>query len=375
MVCSDILNSATPALFFRMRILITAPSLREDENVSGISSSVRQIIESLPHHEFRHFQAGRRDSEGSADWIRSQAILLPKLNRMIREFDPDIVHVNTAATLRALIRDVAIAMTARKKRIPVIVHVHGGEFLTTGFESPGATRAMSALLKCADHSIALNEEDKQRLFNIRSSIQIDVVSNAVDTSSIKIREFSDQPLRLLYMGRIDRNKGLDDIVESISMLSEKNAEPELELLGTGPDEDAFVSDLGGLLGERLHFHGVVAGEDKMEIIRRSDLFLLPSRFEGVPLALLETMAMGVVPIVSKVGGMGRIVDHGRNGYLVNPGRPDKITSAVEAFLGLSLQERREMGVRARNTIENDFDLARQSTRLDEVYKTVAGIKG
>ena len=101
-----------------MKILITAPSLDEKENVSGISTVVRQIIENS-EQEFSHFTAGRKDGKKNlAFWIFDQVLLLPRFLLKIRQEKPDILHLNTALTPLAIGRDTVLAKVAKSMKTP-----------------------------------------------------------------------------------------------------------------------------------------------------------------------------------------------------------------------------------------------------------------
>ncbi len=96
-----------------MKVLITAPSLDEKINVSGISTLVRQIVESGAA-DFRHFQAGRQDGEKSGiRWLVQQMLLIPRFRRTMRREKVDIVHINTALVPLSIVRDAALVFAAR----------------------------------------------------------------------------------------------------------------------------------------------------------------------------------------------------------------------------------------------------------------------
>jgi hypothetical protein len=107
-----------------MKILITAPSLDENKNVSGISTLVRQIIKH-GDADFFHFQAGRQDDDkGKFDWIYRQFFLVPRFFRQIKSENIDLVHINTAFNRLSIIRDFALVKTARFARQKIVLHLH-----------------------------------------------------------------------------------------------------------------------------------------------------------------------------------------------------------------------------------------------------------
>ncbi len=118
-----------------MKILITAPSLQINENVSGISSVVRQIIKHS-RFDFYHFQAGRKDGEkADSSWIFKQFSSIPQFYRKISGEKIDIVHINTALNPLSILRDAAFVKMARLAKRPILLHLHGGKFLAQEFDN------------------------------------------------------------------------------------------------------------------------------------------------------------------------------------------------------------------------------------------------
>ena len=104
------------------------------------------------------------------------------------------------------------------------------------------------------------------------------------------------------------------------------------LVGLGPLEDdlrALAVELG--IGDRVRFPG--SRDDVFALLPAFDAFVLSSRFEGLPIALLEAMATGVAPVATRVGGIPEVVTDGRDGLLVEPGDPAALAGALDRILG------------------------------------------
>src|ERR1044072_6276509 len=116
-----------------MKILITAPSLDESQNVSGISTIVRQIVE---HSSFdlRHFTAGRKVREkANAVWLVKQAALPARFFWRCLIERPDVVHINTALTDLSIWRDAALTRAAKLAGRRVVLSIHVGKYLMNPF--------------------------------------------------------------------------------------------------------------------------------------------------------------------------------------------------------------------------------------------------
>lgn len=167
-----------------MQILITAPSLDESENVSGISTLVREII-SRSENDFSHFRAGRRDGEsGGIVWILKQILLPVRFRQAIRRKKPDVVHINTAFVPLSILRDAALVLVAKKAGVPTILHLHGGRFLIENFSSKRLESVATKMLKKADRILVLSEFEKENLTRRWENLEIEMLPNAVSTDQI-----------------------------------------------------------------------------------------------------------------------------------------------------------------------------------------------
>jgi glycosyltransferase involved in cell wall biosynthesis len=180
-------------------------------------------------------------------------------------------------------------------------------------------RLARSLLNSASRVIALSEAEADALIRIAPGIRVAVISNAVDTRRFPDVERKWGDKKMVFLGRLDKAKGLDDIVEACRALVGQGFKFTFTCFGVGPDRQTFLSAMSEVLGDRFHYGGVVIGEDKIRALSDADMLLLPSKFEGLPLALLEAMAAGCVPVVSDRGSIASVVEDGRNGFLIQPG--------------------------------------------------------
>jgi glycosyltransferase involved in cell wall biosynthesis len=133
------------------------------------------------------------------------------------------------------------------------------------------------------------------------------------------------------------------------MVTQKHGELKLLMAGSGPDESEYVQRFKELLGENFEFAGVVGGAGKTALMRRCDVFVLPSMFEGLPMALLEGMACGLTPIVTPVGSIPTVVEHGKNGLVVARDSPDELAEAIQT-LSVNRQYLQMLGENAQQRI-------------------------
>jgi glycosyltransferase involved in cell wall biosynthesis len=182
-----------------------------------------------------------------------------------------------------------------------------------------------------------------------------------------LREMSPRPagapLRLLYAGRLIRyQKRALDLPCILESLAARGVAVELTVAGSGPDEREFLNaSVQFLVNGQMRFVGSLANHHVGTLLSRSDVFVLPSAFEGLPVALLEAVAHGVVPVAAHCrSGVDELIKHGENGFLVPVGDTEGFAERITQLAG-SPEQRTRMSQAARRTIEaGPFTVERMS---------------
>lgn len=118
--------------------------------------------------------------------------------------------------------------------------------------------------------------------------------------------FQDQPLRLMFLGRHDKAKGVYDLFEINSILKKKDVPVTWTILGAGPETDRLKKQWINETNVRFR---TPEGSDLYKEIQDQDVFVFPTKFEGYPVALVETMSLGCVPVVTNLeGGIQELVN-------------------------------------------------------------------
>ncbi len=292
----------------------------------------------------------------------------------------DVVHVHFAKHSAA-----CAANLSREIGKPVICKpVTAGEFgdLAAMRRTAFPKRLFAGLMKL-DHVVALSKEIAVEWESEGfPKEKIAIIPNGVDAE--RFRPFSEsdrcdarrelglpEDARvLLGVGRLELQKGFDFLIEILA-----STRPDLGLhvalagKGSMKEELRALADEKGV-GERLHLLGRV---DPIETAYRSaDLFVLPSRGEGMSNALLEAMACGLDVAATKVSGVEGLVRDGENGVLSEAGSPDSFVDAIARWLAM---EQGTMGVKARQTIEQGFSLRTIAERYVSLYGEVVEERG
>jgi len=149
-------------------------------------------------------------------------------------------------------------------------------------------------------------------------------------------------------------KAIDLIIRSLQKLNSEDV--YLVLVGNGgvrKSLEKLSSSLG--LQKRVTFLGFRNKEELLELYNIADVFAMVSYSEGLPRALIEAMACGCIPIVTKVGSMPAVVSDGFNGFVINPGDLERFVERVDKVFSFSDEARKLMQTRAREAVEAGFD--------------------
>ncbi|MGE0039760.1 MAG: glycosyltransferase [Vicinamibacterales bacterium] len=178
-------------------------------------------------------------------------------------------------------------------------------------------------------------------------------------------------LLIVCVGRIDRYKGQEVVLEAFAEIARERADARLLFVGDGRHRAALEASAAPL-GPRVRFAGAVS--DVRPALASADVFVLASEEEGMASAILEAMAMAVPVVATAVGGTPEIVTPGENGLLVAPRRPGQLAQALRRLLadpGL----RATLGQAGRARVLDQFTLARTVSLSAALYTGLLADRG
>jgi glycosyltransferase involved in cell wall biosynthesis len=264
----------------------------------------------------------------------------------------------------------AVAWLLKKLyRIPYIVSLRGGD--VPGFR-PYDFKVFHKLIgpflrviwHQADSVIANSNGLRDLALAFDSSINIPIIPNGVDGSHYRndTREWS--PAKLFSAGRIVHQKGLDLGLRALAQL--KDLTWEWRIAGDGPQMDLLKSlaqELG--ISDRVKFLGWQSREELTQWYHRSNLFLFPSRHEGMPNAVLEAMSSGLPVVATRIAGSEELVLDGETGLLVQTENVNELRDALRKILTDSVL-REKMGIASRLRVEQNYTWH----KVAEAYQTI-----
>jgi glycosyltransferase involved in cell wall biosynthesis len=181
------------------------------------------------------------------------------------------------------------------------------------------------------------------------------------------------PARIVFVGRLHEQKGVDTLLRAFARLraDRPDATIALRLVGDGPLR-ADLEALARELGVDAEFLG---GRDDVDtLLEDADVFVLPSRAEGMSNALLEAMTLGLPAIVTNIPGNADVIRHEENGLLVEPDDPDGLAAAIGRLLDDGALRGR-VGRAGRETVEAEYALDRVASRYVALYEELLSERG
>jgi glycosyltransferase involved in cell wall biosynthesis len=289
-----------------------------------------------------------------------------ELYRICRRVRPQIVHANSSKA------GVLGCLAAFAARVPIrIFTVHGwGSSWHPGRVYLWGDRLIR---RTATRVICVAQSEVERGLEARTCTreQTVVIRNAVDVLAFQTASHEQARPVLVSVGRLQAPK---DPLTFVRALARLNGLPFGALMvGGGRERERVAAELREVgLAEHVELLG--ERRDVRELLARSDVFVLATSSEALPISVLEAMAAGLPVVASAVGGVAELVVDGETGLLVPPGDADALAGALERLLGDGLL-RRQMGAAGRSRAEELFDLPSFHRAHLELYARELAVHG
>jgi glycosyltransferase involved in cell wall biosynthesis len=285
--------------------------------------------------------------------------------------DAHVLHVNLAQG-GSVLRKAVPLWAARLAGVPAIVHGHSYDFGGWFDRLPPAARSAVRRLLVADHWLVLGErhidEYAGRLGLARD--RIGVLHNAVRIPETAVSQSGAQRVHAVALGRMGMRKGSYDIVSAVAALDASvRRRLRVTLAGDGEVDGVRAAVAAAGLRDTIEVLGWLDPAARDELLSAAHVFLLPSHDEGLPMALLEAMAHGLVPVTTAVGSIGEAVRDGTNGVVVQPDSPEQIAGALAALVADECLRTRLGGAARERAV--DFGLPRWYESLTRLWSDLA----
>ncbi len=254
---------------------------------------------------------------------------------------------------------------ARLVGIPFSISIHGPHIFFDGLHWALDKKTEHAkFIACIGHfctSQMMLYADK------KNWSKFSIVRCGVDLKQFDYREPQRKAQKLLYVGRLSAEKGLPILFASLASLKAKNYQVTLTLLGDGEDRQ-YLEHLAAEMGvdDRVAFGGFVDQGTIAQALRDSDIFVLPSFAEGIPVALMEAMAIGIPVIATYVGGVAELVIDQQTGLMAYPSDPVGLAAAIARYVD-DPDFCRIISHNGRRKVATEFNIEDQVDKLADLF--------
>ena len=355
-------------------------------NMGGLENGVVNLVNNSDQNIFAHeiccvtksgsaalrlkrripiYEMHKRDGN---DWS-----LIPKLVKLIKNVRPDIVHTRNWGTVDSIV-------AAKLAGVRTVIHGEHGWNMDDPMGQNIRRRLVRKVLSgMVNYFVAVSEDIKQWMINsigIKNT-KVSKILNGVNTDkfcpidNIGVRNslgFSSKDIVIGTVGRLDPIKDQRLLLQAFSYLKHEKKNLCLVLVGDGPQKRNLESVKKTLpCGDRVVFLGERDDVDK--ILSAFDLFVLPSRNEGISNTILEAMATGLPVIATNVGGNPELVKHGHSGLLFPPGDCHALVDALNFYIEQNPYMIEIHGRNARERAIRDFSLQRMVKQYETLYQS------
>lgn len=280
---------------------------------------------------------------------------------------PDLIHLTTSGSL-AVFRDLTMCITARLWRVPVVYHIHFGRIPEIAAANTFEWRMLIKVLQLASAVIAITPDTAATIKHYLPDVHVEYIPNPIDVSELltSVTESYQQERHIaLFLGWILPTKGVEELIQAWAEL----CPPGWDLLLVGPGETDYQQSLMSRYNPRnLRFTGELAHKDAMQLLARSDLFVLPSHTEGFPNVILEAMALGKPIVATTVGAIQDILSMDC-GLLI---KPRDVDGLIEALSKLIQDEplRQKLGARGYEKVRQEYSIEAIFARYVQIWQNL-----
>jgi len=355
-------------------------------SVGGGETHVLSLVEELDRSVFEpivlSFSDGQMIQKLNSLGIQSHVIdtkkafditVWKKVKNLLKHECIDLVHAHGTRA------NTNILWAAKSLKIPVIYTVHGWSFHD---DQPFFTKKIRViteklLVKNVEYTIAVSESSKKTGQKYIQGFEGIVINNGINLTKFDpgkvqncIRDKYKIPNNVTLLGfisRVTKQKDPFTMLEAFYRVLQ-NGEKKMKLLMVGDgDLKSQVIDKANALGIDEHIYFDDFRDDVPELLKAIDIYCLPSLWEGLPIGLLEAMAMEKAIIATNVDGSKEVISHGKDGILIEPAQPQALADAI-LCLHNNVQLRISMQCKARKAIYEKYNVIGMTHAVENLYQ-------
>lgn len=351
-----------------MRILIVTPS---KFNKGGVAKVAHNLISYCRNSKITIFSvithSHRSKFRKIVLFISSIFIFLYYI--LFRDIDIIHIHVGNIISLKRKIIFIIIGKMLQKK---IIFHNHGGNLIfQINRQNPYLRRKIKKLFLKIDLIICLSEILRNEFINAIPGVKCKIIPNGISIPNIYydfnyiIKDY----VEISFMGLIHKDKGLYDLIKVAKRIIENGYNVRVSIAGSGKVEKLSNLIKNNNLKEFIKYYGYLVGEQKDKFFRNSDIFVLPSYSEAMPIVILEAMAYELPIISTNVGSIPELVNNNINGYLIEAGDFDSLYYRIVDLINDPLK-RKKFGKQGRIIVKEKYNNDIITNSIMDIYNLI-----
>jgi glycosyltransferase involved in cell wall biosynthesis len=355
-----------------LRVLIATPfGARQRGGIDRLTDLIADTVENSADGQIRVDRLVTRGT-GSLVWapfVFSRALV--RFWKLKRRGEVDLLHINLAAGGSA-IRKAFLARFAQRLGVPYVLHLHGSRFHQFWPSAgPYVRNLVDRLFAESAAIIVLGKYWSQLVTAYVPQVEkkITVLPNATAPIQLAREPAADGRVRISFLGELGQRKGTPQLVEALGRLVSRQ-DWTATIAGNGKVQEtiARAQQLG--IDDRVKVPGWLDSSAINEVLRQTDIFVLPSFAENLPMSILEAFACGIAVIATPVGAVEDVITHESNGLLVPVGDVDALASAIRRLIEDGTL-RDALGAAAQRDHARYYEIGAYMSRLTTIWFNAA----
>ncbi|HWR40294.1 MAG TPA: glycosyltransferase [Patescibacteria group bacterium] len=283
----------------------------------------------------------------------------------LKNYQVDIIHAH------CLLPDglAALFLKSRNCNAKIICTIHGSDLNVY----PSYNRITRFLIyyvaRRVDQIICVSDALREKILEISPNANVTTIKNGIDFDKFAPQEEEQKPdsqFNILFIGKVKKEKGIYDLLSAYEAVKKSHQHIQLTIVGDCSELDPRINK-ASTADNHIQFAGVVPNEEIKNYLNQADVFVLPSYSEGLPTVMLEAMAAKVPMILTPVGGIPEVVEHGKTALLIEPGDISALSAAITKLL-VDRDLRKQLKDNAYTKVRAEFSWKSNVDHLSKVYE-------
>ena len=359
-----------------MKIAMVAPLPPPYGGIANWMVLMDDYVEKINDIEFVHINIApkARTLDGRTLWERivgqgfAMFGLNNKLKNAIKNEKIDVVHMTTSGQL-AIIRDIMMLKTAKRKRIPTVYHIRFGRIPQIAKDNTREWRMMKKAMTLATRVIAIDTTTLNAIQTYAPEANVCYIPNPFNLNkpqSIALEDTTAKRKEIVFIGWVIKNKGVEELLAAWEKKYPQYPDWKLRIIGPYAN-DYYTNITSRFSTKNVIFDGEKKHDEAMQLLSEAEIFILPSYTEGFPNAVVEAMALKKPIIASSVGAIPDMIN--TCGVVIPPQDVNAIEFALDKLISND-KLRYEMGQKARARMESEYTIENVFSKYAKLWLEV-----